>query len=229
MATAADVIEWALKDAGIIGEGDTPSSETTDDAFDLLNQMLALWQVENLNVYAQQENSFSPTGATTYTVGSGGAVNITRPEKIDLAFWRYGDLDYPLTVLETFEQYESIAQKTQAGEPLLVFYRPSYPLGTLYVYPQPSTGAIHLVAQVRFPTLSSTATTITLPPEYILPIRSNLAVMLCATFQVPAPQQLVKLAQTTKMAMQKNNLRIEPLPMPGAIPSRARPNIFAGQ
>lgn len=228
MTTVAEVIAWSLKDAGVLGEGETASAETTNDAFNTLKQMLALWQVDNVHVYAQTETSFSPNGSVSYTVGALGTVVMTRPAKIDAAFWRSNSLDYPIRVLDTFEEYESIVQKTQAGEPLVLFYNPSFTLGTLYLYPQPSTGTVHLITQTAMPALASSASTITLPPEYILPIRASLAVLLCAMFQTKVRPELAALAASSWKIVKRNNLRLGSLAMPAAIPTRHHSNIFAG-
>jgi hypothetical protein len=227
MTTVAEVIAWSLKDAGVIGEGEAASAEASNDAFNTLKQMLALWQVDNVHVYAQTETSFSPNGSASYTVGALGTVVMTRPAKIDAAFWRSNSLDYPIRVLGTFEEYESIVQKTQSGQPQALFYNPTYTLGTLYLYPQPSTGTVHLITQAALPELASQTATITLPPEYVLPIRASLAVLLCAMFQTPVRPELAALAQSSWRIVKRNNLRIGTLS--AAICGHGRGNIFAGQ
>jgi hypothetical protein len=228
MTTVSDLVTLALRDANVIGEGDTASGDQMQDALATLNQMLAVWAVENTYVYAQQEVSFTPTGATSYTVGSGANVSMVRPSKIDGAFWRDGGIDYPITMLDTFEQWEAIPQKTQAGEPLLAFYLPSVTTGTLYLYPQPSTGAVHMIAQATIPTDYESADTITLPAEYLLPVRMNLYVLLAGMHGAPLKPALAKAADLSLKTLKRSNLRIQPLTMPGGIPGNGRGNIISG-
>jgi hypothetical protein len=228
MTTVVDLITLALRDANVIGEGDTASGNQAQDALDTLNQMLAVWAVENTYVYAQQEVSFTPTGATSYTVGSGANVNMVRPSKIDGAFWRDGGIDYPITLLDTFEQWEAIPEKTQAGEPLWAFYLPSITTGTLYLYPQPSTGTVHLIAQATIPTDYELADTITLPAEYLLPVRMNLYVLLAGMAGAPIKPALAKAADLSLKTLKRSNLRIQPLTMPAGIPGNGRGNIISG-
>ncbi len=225
MATVIQVLNWALQDAGVLGEGETASAAMASDALATLNQMLALWQVENVYVYAQRETSFTPTGATSYTVGTGANVNMARPARIDAAFWRSNALDYPITLLDTFEQYEAIPQKTQAGEPLYAFYLPSYVTGTLYLHPQPSSGTVHLITQAALPSEVAAADTLLLPPQYVLPIRLNLGVMLRSMFGSPLQPMQVRMADSSLRVLKRANLRIQPLVQPTQV---ARPNIFAG-
>jgi hypothetical protein len=229
MTTVSTIVDQALKDANVIGQDDAADSTTSTYAFDTLNQMLANWQVENVWVMGQQVVSFTPTGAVSYTVGSGADVNTTRPEKIDAIYWRSGDVDYPVRLIDTFEQYQSIPEKTEAGEPLYAFYLPSsYTTGTLFLYPQPSSGSIRLITQLRLPQPSLLADTLQLPPEYMLPVRTNLAVLLCGLYGRPVHPELKSTAISSLRALKRNNLRIQPLGMPGAIPTHVRSNIIAG-
>lgn len=229
MTTVLAVINHALRDANVLGEGETASADVAQDALASLNQMLALWQIDNLFVYAQQDTSFSPTGAVSYTVGTGANINMARPAKIDGLYWRNSGLDYPITLLDTFEQYESIAQKTQAGEPGYAFYLPSYPYGTLYLTPQPSTGSVHLITQANLPAENALADTLTLPPPYVLPIRSNLTVLLCGTYGAPVRPSVAAMAANSLRMLRRSNLRVQPLGMPSGIPGGYRPNIFSGE
>jgi hypothetical protein len=228
MTTVLSVITDALADANVTDRGETPSANDSQTALDLLNQMLAMWQVDNVTVYAQQRTSFSPSGALSYAVGTGQTVNMARPARIDRAYWRLDGIDYPITLLDTFEQYESIEQKTQAGEPQFAFYLPSYANGTLYLYPQPSTGTMYLVTQVTLPASNALADTLTLPPEYVLPIRSNLTVLVCGAYQAPVKPAIAATAMSSLRLLKRNNLRIQPLVMPGSIPVGTRSNIISG-
>lgn len=229
MTTVSTIIDQALRDCNVLGQGQTADGDTSSDALATLNQMLALWQIDGLSVYAQQDTAFTPTGALSYTVGTGADVDMTRPARIDGIYWRLGTQDYPITLLDTFEQYEAIGQKTQAGEPGCAFYLPSYPTGTLYLYPQPSTGSVHLVTQVTLPASNALADTLTLPPEYVLPVRANLTVLLAGTYGAPVRPAVAAMAVNGLRLLKRNNLRIQPLGMPGAIPMRSRSNIIAGQ
>ena len=211
MATASEVINLALKDAGVIAEGETPSDDIEADAFTTLKNMLAVWQVQKLYVHAMVENSFSPNGALSYTVGTGGTANFDRPEKIDQLFYRLSNIDYPIRLLGTFQEYEGIAQKTLAGQPEVAYYNPTVTTGTLYLYPQPSTGSVRVVSAARFPTLSTTASSLTFPSEYLMPIRFSLAEILSATFNTPISARIEKMAASSRSVMARNNVRIPTL------------------
>jgi hypothetical protein len=228
MTTASDLINLALRDAGAYGEGEAVSAGDSADAFVTLQQLLALWQIDGLKVYSQVTSSFAATGALSYTVGAGGNVAIARPDKIEDAFWRSGTLDYPITVLDSYEEYLGIVQKTLGSDPQYAFYLPSYPLGTLYLYPQPSTGTVHLTRLEQLPALTSITDTIALPPAYMMPIRYSLGEIFLMMFDLPPNQKLERLAANARRLIGRTNLRITQLGMPAGIPRRYRGNILTG-
>lgn len=218
MTIVADLLNLCLKDIGIVGEGQTASADSMADAFDTLKQMLGMWQADKLYVYASKEIAATLTGAASYTVGTGGVVNVPRPVKIDAAFWRSGGVDYPVEVLDSFVDYEAIAVKGQGGEiPSAICYVPSYPLGTLYVYPSTSAGALHMVARVDLPSYVDSFDDLALPPEYALAIRYSLDELLSISFQAPLRPDIPPMAAKARKIMKRNNVSIPLAQMPGAL------------
>lgn len=214
MTTVTEVITQALKDSTVVGEGDAASAETMTDAFAVFNQMMAQWQESGMNIYAQVTSSFTPTGAVSYTVGTGGDISITRPEKIDNIYWRFNNMDIPIQILSTYEEYLEIVNKTVTGTPSLGFYLPSYPLGTLYLYPQPSSGSIFITRSETLPTFTSITDTIVLPAKYILPIRFSLAELFSVTFQTVISPAVSTMANRYRVNLRKSNTRVPTLQMP---------------
>lgn len=211
MPTAADIINLALKDIEVIGEAETASAETLADALTTMNQMLALWSVSGVNVYTQVETSFTPTGALSYTVGPSGNFNISRPSVIDHVYWRSGDIDYPIHILDTFEEYQDITSKTLIGQPIVAFYLPAITQGVLYVYPQPNTGSLKITTRVKLPVYAAAADTLAIPPEFELAVRSSLAELLSINMGKKLRPDIAALATKTRKIMKRNNLKIKPL------------------
>lgn len=211
------VLTLALKDCGIIGEGQTASADTINDAFATLNQMLGLWQADHLYVYAQQNISVTLTGATSYTVGIGGAINTARPVKIDAAFWRSGGVDYPVTVFNSLEDYERIGVKASGTMPAALYYLPSYPYGSLKVYPTGATGELHLIVRVNLPQYLTAADVVALPPEYLMALRYSLAEHLSMAFQTPLRPDIAAMASKARKIMKRNNVAIPLSQMPGGL------------
>jgi hypothetical protein len=124
----------------------------------------------------------------TYSVSSSQTASSTtitayyeRPLTIESAFVRVsasgsgGYLDYPVSIL-SLEEYESLGIKQLSGPwAKMIYYQPSETLGTLYVFPNPSSGELHLFASTIFRTFQNYYETITLPQGYNMALRWCLA------------------------------------------------------
>lgn len=214
--TAADIIVLSLKDIGVLGEAETPSAEMADDALTTLNQMLSMWQVDNLYIYAQSATTFTPNGALSYTVGTAGTVAMDRPASIDAAYYNDGSTDHPIELLNTFEEYQSISSKTQAGSPSVAYYQPTYPLGILYLYPQPASGTVKLLTKVKLPTYAAQADALTIPPEFEMVVRYSLCEHLSIAMSAQLRPDIAAMAQKTRKLMKRGNLRLNELGLPVA-------------
>src|ERR1035441_366858 len=82
--TANDVINEALLLDGVIYAGQTPSPEAQATSQFGFNLMLGEWCAQGLAVFSVVRVPFSlVSGQGDYTIGTGGALNSPRPEKID--------------------------------------------------------------------------------------------------------------------------------------------------
>src|SRR5690242_5956509 len=82
--TSLDLIKSALRLAGVLGTGETPSAAEGQDALVILNQMLDSWNAERLMIYTVARQVFSlVANKQAYTLGSGGDFDTPRPPKIE--------------------------------------------------------------------------------------------------------------------------------------------------
>lgn len=73
MTQPLDIIKRSLRRVGALSGGETPDTTQTNDAFDVLNEMLDQWSNDHLLVFVQQETIHELTGGQfTYTIGQGG-------------------------------------------------------------------------------------------------------------------------------------------------------------
>lgn len=208
MATVGEIIALALKDAGVTGAGQTASGEDVKDALTTLADMLALWQIDNLMVYAQQVISLPLTGAASYSIAA-------RPVKIDSGVWTdTTGRDTPIDVLGALEDYQNIAFKSERGQPAAVRYEPTHPTGTLYVWPAGATGSLKLLARVVLPTATELTAELVIPPEYREAIRYSLVERLTTTFQTPLRPDVAALARAARKLIKRNNVNIPRSKMP---------------
>ena len=121
ITTAGDLITLALKDAGILGVGQSALAMDANDALARLNMMVSQWNRRRWLIYHLVDNYLQATGAQSYTVGPGGNFNIPRPAKIASAFMRMNpgtggqpsatSVDYNLDILEAREDWNKIQVK----------------------------------------------------------------------------------------------------------------------
>jgi hypothetical protein len=294
MALAIDIISRALKDIGALEAGENPTPEASQDAFDMLNDIVDQWSNEDMMVFYKNEIVFPITpGQTQYTIGPGGkigaiitgsisgttltvtaisqgavslgqtlsgtgiaagttivgfltgaggnvneagtyTVNISqtvasttinayyqRPLTIDSAFVRIntnsngqpvinGGLDYPIAVL-ALENYESIGLKTMSGPwPKALYYQPSEILGTIFVWPNPSQGEVHMFADSLFSRFVTFYDNINLPQGYSMALRWCLAERLMPMYGKVNQIQIAMInsyAAQAKATVKRTNMR----------------------
>lgn len=223
--TPRDIIILALKQAGVLGQGQTPSAEDTNDAFKLLNMMMGQWNRKRWLIYRLQDVAFVSTGAASYTVGLGGNFNTARADRIQAAFVRLLNgptpVDAPLAVITSREDYNRIAIKAQTGFPQAVFYDPTFPLGTLYTWPVALSGIyeIHLTLKIELAQFANLSEDIALPPEYQEALFYNLAGRLRPAYQLPPDPTVSALAKAALNTIRNAN---------GAIPTMQMPRELVG-
>ena len=210
MATANDAITRALKALGTLGRTEVPNAQDFTDGLYAYNQLLESWSTENLMSYATLQRSFSLVANTqSYTIGSGGVINVTRPIDITQAFVRDSNgQDHGLTIVSR-EIWNNIGLKTNTSEyPHTMFYDSTYPLGVIYVFPVPTSALTVFYDSVLNQVTASTGTvSISMPPGYERTFVSNLALELMAN-GFPCLLNEVQLAALIKTASEgKANIK----------------------
>jgi hypothetical protein len=201
MATAATIINDALKEIGVLAEGDTPTATMADDALRALNRLMESLSNEQAFAYTPSLISKALTSQVSITVGPTGDVVTDRPIAVESAFVDRSNLTYPVRVVNN-QQWDSIVYKTSTGSNTeVIWYEPTMPNGIVHVWPK-CTGCtlnlrvINLV--VSFATLS---TTLSMPPGYEEALIKNLAVNIHP--QYPASNLSPLTIQAAKTSLKK--------------------------
>ena len=153
----------------------------------------------------------------TYTIpgnffkdGTTGAP-IPRPVRITNAFTRITasgstGLDYFIDIIGR-DKYTALGFKGIAGPwPKALYYDPTYPLGNLYFYPNPSSaGVLHLWTDSVLTDFATTNQTIQLPQGYARALKKNLALELAPEYGKTAGALLVKQAAESKAMVKALN------------------------
>ena len=166
--------------------------------------------------------------AGTYTVSVSQTVASTtisayyqRPLAITSAFVRVtttsngapiygGGLDYPVAVLN-IDQYAVIGLKSLNGPwPKALYYMPAEKLGTIYLWPNPAQGEMHLFADTVFARYNTLYDTFALPQGYMMALRWCLAERLMPMYGKASQtqiQMITAFAAQGKATVKRTNMR----------------------
>lgn len=237
--TALDIITLAMKDAGILGVGQSLLPEDINDALLRLNMMIAQWRVKRWLVWHLVDKSVVSTGAQSYTVGPGGNIDVPlRPDKLESAYFRMlpgangtQAVDYPLQILFSREDYSRITLKTLVSFSQCIFYDNSYPIGRIYPWPLPQASLyeVHIVLKEVLSDFADLATLFTFPPEYLAAIHYNLVIRLRAAYRMPEDPGFNGLAADAMETLRSANAQIPSLVMPDNLVRPSVYNIYSDQ
>lgn len=208
MATGQTLVDRAGRLLGLISSGTSFTSAESTDALIAVNSMIDSWRNDRLMAYALQTESLTlVNGDSSYTIGSGGQLNTVRPVSIEGVFCRANSLDYPVRVIQ-FDEWNSIVDKTATSDiPEVVYYEPTMAMGTLQVWPVPTTAhTIQITTRVPFTALVL-GTTVSLPPGWEEAIAANGAIAIAAEFQANPSSSVIKMAQDSLKGIKRSNSR----------------------
>lgn len=159
MVTARDVINAAMKDAGVLGLGQTLNSEDTNDGLIRLQNMVAQWQNKRWLQPSLFDIAMPGNNAKSNQIGNGQYWNTPRPDKIRAAYFiqtnSNNQVSFPLWPINAYEEYAKITLKELNSFPVRFFYDQAYPYGNVFIWPIPSASyEIHLIipSQLGFST-----------------------------------------------------------------------------
>lgn len=225
MSTVADAVTDSLTRIGVIGESETPATGDMNKGFAVLASLTDSWGAERLTIpYILRTTATLTASQASFTVGTGGNINIVRPVFISNICYQDTSqsptLEIPLRVF-TDDEWAGVALKSLTSDlPTAAYYNPTYAsgMGTLYPWPIPTSATLQwvLYAPVAVPDFASTSTSIVLPPGYYEFIVTNLAFKLCSIYGVPKQTRddIRDEARAAKSIIKAANFRAADLGMP---------------
>ena len=234
MATPSTMILSALRKIGEKTHGGTLSADEQTNYLSDLNGMMESWSLDRLMCYHTVQESKALTSSDgSYTIGSGGDWDTTRPNRIvDPCFIRDSDnFDSPLQIINS-DTYGKIVDKTSDGTtPQYLFYDPAFAssLGTIYLYPEPSASlTLYINSWKQLQTFALISTTVVLPPGYQRAIEFNFAVEVAGGF-TKVSAEVAKIARDSKAALKNLNLPDTMMRLDaGIVGAYPRTNILTG-
>jgi hypothetical protein len=196
--TARSVITGALGALGVADGSAPPTAEDMQRGFDALRELVDSWSLQALTalldertvyplVANQQEYFLGPAQvAPDFTTGtaarpidlSGAGLLLATPTPA---------IEIPLA-LGTAADWQAVVSKGLTGpQPVVVYYTPTDPLGTITLWPIPTSAADSLVlyTPLLVPNFSTLSADYVAAPGYAKALRFNLAAVLVADFAVP--------------------------------------------
>lgn len=222
--TALQIIEDALGLTNAVGVDQTLVADEISDSLRRLNDLIENWSTQSLAVYGQANQTFNTiANQGTYTIGTGGDWNTTRPVRIDSAYTVYQTVSFPVVEI-TQEEYNAIPYKALTQEfPTQYLYVNDYPLGLITLFPIPSaiTPVTFSIARV-LTQVSAAAAAISFPPGYADAFISNLAIKLGPLFgkRMADYPDLVLAARTSLADIKRANNRPRALQADPALTAR---------
>lgn len=240
--TAQDLITASLQDLGVLQPSETASNEDATVGLRRLNRLIDGWKLQRLMIASITRTTWTITANdASYTVGSGGDVNVARPSIPNDLLVRFidtstdPDTELPLDTL-TDQAYALIPQKAVTSlYPTAYYYNPTYGstgLGTLTFWPVPTSDDLQgvLYAPTPLDELATLATDFYAPPGYRRLYETSLSVELAQAFNKPVTPLMLMQAEDALSWVKSANSRMVDLSVDAALtrPNNPRSNIYLG-
>lgn len=210
MATARDIVKGALRKLHKLGTGQSLDTDEANDALAVLNMMLGSFSVDDAIVWEETKETFTISASQdSYTIGSGGDFNTTRPLSVKAVFVSVGDSDYSLAQMDE-KQYAAITQKGVTSIPDQYYYDAGYPLGRFYFYTKADgIDSVTIYSRKAITQFTDLDTAFAMPDEYRAMLEYNLAVWLSPEYEMEASPTVKRIARQTYDAVASQNTKNE--------------------
>lgn len=228
MTTVLDIVKDALQESGVLTQTEDPSNSEAQTGLKMLNRLVSSWSNNAILQFERVTEEFALTNlGITYTIGSGGDFDTTRPTKIVEAHVQQNNVSYSLEIVPD-AIYQSVVYKTIGGLPEMLNYTNEYPLGTINIYPAPSgTYTLFITSEKPLTSYSSLASTVDLPPGWEDALIYNVGVRLASIYGQPVDPRFEALAKQSRASISMNALRNNPLQSQPSV-RRTNNNIYSG-
>lgn len=237
MTTVGQVCTNALTDSGVIGADQVPEANDVNTALRLSNGLGAQFNRKRWLIYSLTDVSFVSTGAVSYTVGPGGNFNTPRPDRLeDGNFMRQlntappNQIDYPLGLIPSHEDYNRIRMKSVGTWPSWVFYDSQFPIANVFFWPVPQASIyeLHILVKNQLAQFTGLTEVLALPPEYESAFSYCLQNRLRAAYRLPVDPALVGLERNALNTLRLANVQVPKMRQPASVLGHQRMyNVFS--
>jgi len=171
-STPYSIIKDAMEDAGILNEGDEPTSEQYAKYLRRFRDLIVFLQTQGLKLWLQSDQAITLVASqASYTMMSGGDVSMTRPMRVLQGYYLDSSNNKrPLVVLSR-DEYTRLSKTTDTGAINSFFVDKLKDRLTVSFWLVPdataATGTAHVILQRQVATPISLTEDMDFPPEWI--------------------------------------------------------------
>ena len=182
--TPARIIEYAMKDAGLLQHGDSPDGEHYAEYGNRLNDIINLWQTQGLKLWLNQDLPVVLTqGVALYSLGLTGTVIMNKPLRIIQAYTvNTGLVTRPLLMISR-DEWSRLSNRTQQGAINSIYVDKQQLVLNLNFWLIPdataATDTVHVIAQYQVANFAGLTDTMNFPTEWFIALRWALADEIC--------------------------------------------------
>jgi len=182
--TAERIIRMALKNAGLIQEGQDPSGEQWADCLVRLNDLINLWQTQGIKLWVNRLMQLQlQAGVSMYLLGPGSLVQTTREMRVLEGYYVYPNgVSYPLQPL-SWNTYNTLSNQNQQGviNSYFVNKQQLSTIITLWLVPDAvaARGTCRFIVQDPIANLLTLTQEVAFPQEWYMALHWGLADDIC--------------------------------------------------
>lgn len=222
--TARDLLTATLRLIGVVASGETPTAAELNDGLVTLNTFISYLQTQGRTVYTfTRVTKAIVASQASYTIGAAGEINRARPLQITKASVLLTspdpDLEIPLRILAE-DEWRDLSTKPLTGTlPTELYYNPTYPLGTIHLWPIGTDITVSLVLYLEEPvgTLATLDTVLSYPPGYERMLKYKMAVELAPEYQRQLDPVVVQTAAEAWAGVKRSTYRPQLLRVDAAL------------
>lgn len=234
-----DLIAYAQRVSGILGVGQVALAQDTNDAQTALQIMLQQWRQKRWLVFRLDWETFPLViGKQSYTVGPTvtPAPDVvvygeSRPANIQSCFLRQNvgsgpnsyPIDFPMRILDSRQSYDRLSLKFLQSWPAAIYYDPTIPLATLYIWPIPVQQLFSLYIAWQYAIDVAGEQGLSVDTDDYLPVETteaivyNLALRLAVNYKLPPDPALAGAAKASLNVLRQTNFALQSLRMPQSL------------
>lgn len=192
------LIYGALRLAGVIAQGETPSSSQVSDAATTLNMLVKAWMADGMPLWAIRTITITPVAnQNTYTYDTPKLLKPIQAWNRQTA----SQVDIPMRIISR-QEYNILGNKSTTGNPIQLFFNPNLSSTEIKLFPTPDSTAaaqnvIYIVAQVPYQDFDTATDTPDFPQEWYEAIKYGLAVRLAGEYNIDIETRRVLVAEAT--------------------------------